>query len=1072
MIKVLFLGANPKNTTRLRLDEEVQQIDQALAEARFGRRFNILQHWAVRVTDLQKLLQRHQPNIVHFSGHGSTDSEIVLEGPDGTSCAVPADALSELFGLLRGNIRCVVLNACYSEDQARAIGQHIDCVVGMSSTVTDEAAIAFSRAFYGALGCGADIQKAFALGCNQIHLQKLTEKETPRIFAKGDPSLVVLVPSATGRGSASAALAVAVRMSNVVVGQPPPLAPAYQTRRNDRDRITKPWTDSGPSANGGSGTGLVCQVLAGDGGVGKSQLAAGIFSDAAADTSLRVWVSASTEESLLSGYAAAAARVRSAGADDPDLLARAKGFLKWLTENGSGRSWLIVLDDLALDPKRMQEWWPPTTPHGRVLVTTRRQDAAYDGFCRDKIKLGVYTPAEARDYLSERLSRHQGIEIPDEAVEEAEELAKDLGYLPVGLAQAAAVIIDTGSTCKEYRERFADRTMRLTELLPPSATAEGKTVASTWSVAIEAADALVPVGLARRAACLASVIDPGGSPVQLWTAPAARAYLAAHRTSKSETAPVAVEDAKDALRALARFSLVTIAPAPDPAGVRIHPLAQRAILDPLTADELSEVVNVVADALVEIWPSVENNPDLSMALRANTAHLTTMDPDALWRAGRGKAHAATPDDHEDEHRPGAHPVLFKAGNSLGQVGLVTQAHTYFEQLVAKAGVMLGPAAHDTLGARYQRARWLGETGKPAEAAECYYELLKEQERILGADDPNTLNTRTYLARANGMAGNAKGAVAALEKVLEDRLKQQESDHPDVLSTRGNLAFWQGEAGDPDGAAKGYAELLADREKVLGLHHPATLRTRSNLFYWQGMAGRAANARDALKCVVVDQAQELGLNHPDTLVARHNHACLQGVAGDPRGAVKALREVLDARLSVLGSDHPDTLTTRHELARWLGERGHPNHAVEALGMVLKDRLRVLGPKNPDTLATRGELARWLGEAGQYEEAVTRYSELLTDQEGWLGPDNPHTISTRTYLARAQGMVGDAKGAVHALQQVVHLAQDELPKNHPITLSARGNLAYWQGMGEGGNLTVAADACVRVLDDRNQVPGLLT
>ena len=84
-IKILFLSANPLDSSRLRLDEEVRSIDHALQQAKFRHMFEIRQHWAVRVGDMQEYLLRHQPNIVHFSGHGSAASEITLENDNGES---------------------------------------------------------------------------------------------------------------------------------------------------------------------------------------------------------------------------------------------------------------------------------------------------------------------------------------------------------------------------------------------------------------------------------------------------------------------------------------------------------------------------------------------------------------------------------------------------------------------------------------------------------------------------------------------------------------------------------------------------------------------------------------------------------------------------------------------------------------------------------------------------------------------------------------------------------------------------------------------------------------------------
>jgi hypothetical protein len=167
-IKILFLAANPTDTSRLRLDQEIRSIDQALRQAEFRDKFDVEQHWAVRVVDLQGYLLRHKPDIVHFSGHGTAANEIILEDNQGKSQPVSTRALGQLFSVLKDNIRCVVLNACYSERQAQAIAAHIDCVIGMSKAIGDSAAVSFAEAFYQALGYGRDVKAAFDLGCLQI----------------------------------------------------------------------------------------------------------------------------------------------------------------------------------------------------------------------------------------------------------------------------------------------------------------------------------------------------------------------------------------------------------------------------------------------------------------------------------------------------------------------------------------------------------------------------------------------------------------------------------------------------------------------------------------------------------------------------------------------------------------------------------------------------------------------------------------------------------------------------------------------------------------------------------------
>lgn len=183
-IKILFLAANPKGTTPLRLDEEIRGIDEALAASQGRGRFQLEQQWAVRVSDLQGLLLRHRPDIVHFSGHGSSTSTIILEDASGYPNQVPPDALSELFRVLGNKTRCIVLNACYSEAQAVGLAEHVDCVVGMTGAEDDRVAISFAAAFYQALAYGENVQTAFDLGVNRARLQGLAGADTPCLRSK------------------------------------------------------------------------------------------------------------------------------------------------------------------------------------------------------------------------------------------------------------------------------------------------------------------------------------------------------------------------------------------------------------------------------------------------------------------------------------------------------------------------------------------------------------------------------------------------------------------------------------------------------------------------------------------------------------------------------------------------------------------------------------------------------------------------------------------------------------------------------------------------------------------------
>ena len=181
MTKILILSANPKNTTNLRLDEEVREIKNTLQLSPHRNEFQIITESAVRVDDLTRFLSHHQPTIVHFSGHGSGTDGLNLEDNSGHQQLVSTQALAKLFDLFQQQVECVLLNACYSKEQAAAIHQHIDCVVGMNKAIGDKAAIKFSIGFYTALFTNRNYQDCFDMGCTSIDLQEIPEYATPEI---------------------------------------------------------------------------------------------------------------------------------------------------------------------------------------------------------------------------------------------------------------------------------------------------------------------------------------------------------------------------------------------------------------------------------------------------------------------------------------------------------------------------------------------------------------------------------------------------------------------------------------------------------------------------------------------------------------------------------------------------------------------------------------------------------------------------------------------------------------------------------------------------------------------------
>lgn len=205
-MKILLLTANPSNKNHLRLDKETREIQESLQRSQHKHQIELEIRQAVRSQDLQRALLDVKPTIVHFSGHGDDQYGLVLEDNQGQAHYLPDSAVEKLFKLFaKYNLQCVVLNACYSEHQAKAIARHIPYVIGMNSAIQDVAAIEFSRAFYDAIGAGETIDNAYELACNMLHLQDLGAEHLIPVLLQSTVQTVTEPVTATAINVPSAA---------------------------------------------------------------------------------------------------------------------------------------------------------------------------------------------------------------------------------------------------------------------------------------------------------------------------------------------------------------------------------------------------------------------------------------------------------------------------------------------------------------------------------------------------------------------------------------------------------------------------------------------------------------------------------------------------------------------------------------------------------------------------------------------------------------------------------------------------------------------------------------------------
>jgi hypothetical protein len=658
--------------------------------------------------------------------------------------------------------------------------------------------------------------------------------------------------------------------------------------------------------------------------------------------------------------------------------------------------WLLVFDN-APDETAVQKTLPPAGA-GRVLITSR--DSAWPA--AQAIEVPVLSDEVAAAFLVQRTGC-TGQE------EEARELARELGGLPLALEQAGAYMQAANRGIDSYLALFRQRRGDLLARGKP--TGYEKQVATTWALAFDQIKADQPgaIGLLHLLACCAPEAIPLDRLMQ--PRPDIGGVLGAEISPvlvPLMNDPLALDDAIVALR---RYSLIS----PLHEGtVSVHRLVQAVTLAQLT-DEQAMAWRRAAGFLIEA--ALPSDPRQSATWPAYSALLPHARA-ALTYASDG---------------------LAKVAIYLGQSGNYAAARQLQQHIVADREQVLGAEHPETLEARGRLADWIGQSGEAARARDLHVALLAVYERVLGAEHPRTLTERDNVGRWTGKAGDFGRARDMYAALLPVRLRVSGPDDPDTLLARSRLARWTGQAGDPVSARDQYAALLPAFQRVLGAENFETLALRANMATMSGQAGDAVGARDQLTALLPVMERVLGSDHPYTLIWRSNIAGFTGHAGDAVRARDLLAGLLPVQERVCGPEHFDTLNTSQALAEWTGLAGDAAGARDLLAALLPVDERVLGPDNVQTLSTRLSLAAWTGAAGDAAKARDLFAAVVPVLERLSGTEAPLTLQVRLALARWTGQAGDAAEARDLLAVLAPTIEKVFGKEHLAAINARTILA---------------------------------
>ncbi len=710
----------------------------------------------------------------------------------------------------------------------------------------------------------------------------------------------------------------------------------------------------------------VLHAIKGLGGVGKTQTAVEYVYRYRNAYKAVLWTGAESELEIRAGFADIAQTLDLTAAKLAEQNVAVEAVKRWLEAEDD---WLLIFDN-ANTPEFVKPF-RPRNPRGHVLLTSRAHTFDTLGI-KKPIEITELPPDEAFQFFLKRtrLDQEDGKE-----TQAAQDLALELGYLPLAMEQAGAYILAQEASFQDYLTSYRKHHVKLLERQGPVTGGYDLSVAKTWDLNFREVEKTseAAADLLRVSAFLA----PDNIPLELIRKGASELGEAlSSALSDAENDPLALTQV---LGSLLRYSLVRR----EGNTYSIHRLVQAVLQDDMDTRTQATWVKRIIGAVDLAMPESEftNWPFCNQIL-----------PHALICATRVET-------SDEEQR------------------LAT----------ASAGRLF-----------YKTGKYLLDRGRYEESAFSFRRAVAVQEETLGSEDAALALSLSYWGILLSRQAKYAEALPIEQQALAIREKALNPEHSDIGRSLNCIAFIYTLQGRYSEAEPLYQRSLTILEKALGLEHPDTAAGLGSLAALYQQQGRYSEAEPLYQRALAIWEEKQGPEHPDTAGGLSSLATLYLYQGRYGEAEPLCQRSLSIREKVLGMEHPDMASGLNNLAALYQQQGRYSEAEPLHQRALLIWEWVLGPTHPDVAGGLGGLASLYHDQGRYGEAEPLYQRALAIWEEALGPAHPNTATGLSSLAALYQDQGRYAEAEPLCQRSLSVREKALGMEHPDTANSLNNL----------------------------------